>query len=164
MANRNRNYVYGNVVTKPVYKPDVVPQEIPREKEKTKPLSKKSTRNRKRERQMNAGYVAFLGIAAVVTLLVCVSYIRLQSSVTKGNTEISTMQTQLSNLREANNAKEGSVTASIDMNEVRDRAINELGMVYAVDGQIVEYNNPSADYVKQLEKIPEKGTLAKSDR
>ena len=36
-------------------------------------------------------------------------------------------------------------------------------MVYASPDQIVEYDDPATDYVKQYENIPEDGALAQSD-
>jgi hypothetical protein len=42
--------------------------------------------------------------------------------------------------------------------------INQLGMTYAAADQIVEYDNPASDYVKQYENIPENGVLAQSDK
>lgn len=41
------------------------------------------------------------------------------------------------------------------MEEVRRIAIQELGMKYAEEGQIVTYESESSDYVKQLAPIPE---------
>ena len=35
---------------------------------------------------------------------------------------------------------------------------------YATPDQIVEYDNPASDYVKQYENIPENGVLAQSDK
>ena len=53
---------------------------------------------------------------------------------------------------------------SVNLEEIRDKAQNELGMVYASPEQIVEYDNPATDYVKQYEDIPEDGVLAQSDK
>jgi len=50
----------------------------------------------------------------------------------------------------------------VNLETVRDRAMNEMGMVYAAQGTIVEYDSPEGDYVKQYNDIPESGVLAKS--
>ena len=47
---------------------------------------------------------------------------------------------------------------------IREKAINQLGMTYATPDQIMEYDNPASDYVKQYENIPENGVLAQSDK
>ena len=36
--------------------------------------------------------------------------------------------------------------------------------VYATSDQVIEYDSPSGDYVKQYEGIPEDGVLAQSDK
>ena len=53
---------------------------------------------------------------------------------------------------------------SVNLDEIREKAINQLGMTYATPDQIVEYDNPASDYVKQYENIPGKGVLAQSDK
>ena len=40
----------------------------------------------------------------------------------------------------------------------------QLGMTYASPDQIVEYDDPATDYVKQYDNIPESGVLAQSDK
>ena len=42
----------------------------------------------------------------------------------------------------------------IDMEHVKDVAMNELGMVYISKKQIITYNQQDSDYVRQYEKIP----------
>ena len=55
----------------------------------------------------------------------------------------------------------GKVPGEIN-EEVRKKA-NDLGMVYATSEQIMGYESPSSDSVKQYESIPENGVLAQSD-
>ena len=50
------------------------------------------------------------------------------------------------------------------LDEIRDRAQNQLGMVYASPEQIIKYDDPAADYVKQYEDIPEDGVIARSGK
>lgn len=156
-------YVYGNVVPKPAYSPDTPREDEEKKKKEQRQVSRTVRQNRRREKQMNAGYVVFLALASIITMIVCVSYIQVHSTVTKGTKTITSMQQELSDLKEANNAKESSVMNSINLEQVRDKAVNELGLVYAGDDQILEYENPNDSYVKQIEQIPEEGTLAKSE-
>lgn len=53
---------------------------------------------------------------------------------------------------------------SVNLEEIREKAQEGLGMVYATPDQVVGYQRPSADYVKQYENIPEDGVLAQSDK
>ncbi len=113
---------------------------------------------------MNSAYVIFLAVAAVMALIVCVNYVQLQSRITSRSKNITAMQEELAELREENNTKYNAVMDSVNLEEIRDKAQNELGMVYASPEQIVEYDNPATDYVKQYEDIPEDGVLAQSDK
>lgn len=153
-------YVYGNVVTKPSYEPG----RRVRDPERKKSASRQVKRNRRKALRMNPGYVMFLAVAAVLALVVCVNYVKLQSRITSHSKNIATMQEELADIKEDNNTRYNSVIDSVNLEEVRTRAQENLGMVYASPEQILEYNKPSADYVKQYEGIPKDGVLAQSDK
>ena len=74
------------------------------------------------------------------------------------------MQEELAALREENDTRYNAVMDAVDVEAVKKTAQEELGMVYASPDQVVEYESPSADYVKQYENIPEDGVLARSDK
>ena len=152
-------YVYGNVAVEvePGY------HEQSPEKPKKK-VSKQVLKNRKQALHMNSAYVIFLTVAAVMAVIVCVNYVKLQSRITDRSKNIRAMQKELANLKEENNAKFNAVMDSVNLDEIRDRAQNQLGMVYASPEQIVEYDNPATDYVKQFEEIPDDGVLAQSGK
>ncbi len=147
-------YVHGNVVTKPAYEPE-------RRKRK---VSSQVRRNRRKALYMSSGYVMFLAAAAVLALAVCVNYVMLQSRITTSSQEITALQEDLADLREENNTRYNSIMDSVNLDEVREKAQGSLGMSYASEDQVVEYESPSADYVKQYEDIPEDGVLAESDK
>lgn len=151
----NQMYVYGNVVTKPAYEPKRHVEE-PRRR-----TSHQVRRNRKKALQMSPGYVVFLAVAAIIALVVCVNYVQLQSRITSRSKNITAMQEELAQMREENNTRYNAVMDTVNLEEVREKA-EELGMVYATSSQVITYNSPSADYVKQYESIPEDGVLAQS--
>lgn len=153
-------YVYGNTVTKPEYEP----RRHVEEPEKRKRASRQVKKNRKNALHMSPGYVFFLSVAAVMALVVCVNHVQLQAKVTSRSKNITMMQEELASLKEENNTKYNVITDSVSLEEVRVKAETELGMVYATENQIVEYSNPSGDYVKQYEEIPESGVLASADK
>lgn len=154
-------YVYGNVAAEPALEPrrHAKSPERPR-----KNASRQVRKNRRQALHMNSAYVIFLTVAAVMALIVCVNYVQLQSRITSRSKNITAMQEELANLREENTTKYNAVMDSVNLDEIRDKAQNELGMVYASPEQIVEYDNPATDYVKQYEDIPEDGVLAQSDK
>lgn len=161
-SNRTRSqmYVYGNVVTKPAYEPE----RRTKEPERTGKTSRQVRKNRRKALHMSPGYVIFLAVAAILALIVCVNYVQIQSRLTSRSKAITAMQEELADMKEENNTKYNAVMDSVNLDEIRDKAQNELGMVYASSDQIVEYDNPASDYVKQYENIPEDGILAQSDK
>ena len=154
-------YVYGNVVTKPAYEPRRHEKSPERPEKRT---SRQVRRNRRQALRMSSAYVVFLTVAALMALIVCVNYVQLQSRITSRSKNITAMQEELADMKEENNTKYNAIMDSVNLDEIRDKAQTGLGMVYASPEQVVEYDNPATDYVKQYENIPEDGVLAQSDK
>ena len=154
-------YVYGNVVTKPAYEPRRHEKSPERPEKRT---SRQVRRNRRQALRMSSAYVVFLTVAALMALIVCVNYVQLQSRITSRSKNITAMQEELADMKEENNTKYNAIMDSVNLDEIRDKAQTDLGMVYASPQQVVEYDNPATDYVKQYENIPEDGVLAQSDK
>ncbi|MBQ8804670.1 MAG: hypothetical protein IJZ53_13660 [Tyzzerella sp.] len=149
-------YVHGNVVRKEqtVTK---VPAQQPKE------VSQRVRKNRSNALHMNKGYVAFLAVAAVVVLFACVQYLQLQSEITNRSKHITSLQQELADAKEANTTKYNVIMNSMNLEEVRDIAMNRLGMVYAAPEQIITYKSPTSNAIAQYEAIPKSGILASSD-
>lgn len=145
--NRDGYYVQGNTVRKL----DVT-REIRREPQKK--ISNRTRKNRDKARHMSAGYVLFLCVALVVTGFILVNYIGLQSDITNSVENISRLEKQLNDLKLANDEEYSRITSSVDLEEIKRIAIQELGMQYAEEGQIISFASESNDYVKQIEDIP----------
>ena len=152
-------YVYGNAVrqTEPI--PKKTPEARPKQ---PKQMSRQVSKNRHRAMSISPAYAAFLTAAAVCAVLVCMLYLNLQSEVVSRSENVTAMQEQLADMTEANNTAYNSAADSVNLDTVKERAMNEMGMVYASEGTVVEYESPSGEYVKQYSDIPESGVLAKS--
>lgn len=124
------------------------------EEEPKKRLSTAARKNRDRAVYMNLGYVTFLVAAMLVTAMVLINYIQLRSQITNNVAQISTLESQLNDLKLANDEEYSRITSSVDLEEIKRIAIGELGMSYAAEGQIVTYTNEGSDYVKQVAAIP----------
>jgi len=151
------SYVYGNTVRKDVtviQKPEKQPKEI----------SQRVRKNRTKALHMSRGYVVFLAIAASVALFACVQYLQLQSEITERSKSITSMQLELQNAKEENTTKYNAIVNSMNLEVIRDKAMNELGMVYAEAGQVIEYQNPANHLVTQFANIPESGIVASQEQ
>ncbi len=147
-------YVHGNVVRK-----EAIAAE-PQRQAPQKKVSQQVRRNRSKALHMNRGYVVFLTVASVVVLFACVQYLQLQSEITNRSKRIISLQQQLADAKEDNTTKYNVIMNSMNIEEIRDIAMNELGMVYAQDDQIVTYQSPTEGEITQYAAIPESGIVA----
>lgn len=140
-------YVDGNTVRKV--------QAVPKREQQTRTTVSQSTRkNREKALQMNMSYVLFLAVAAVITVAVCINYLKLQAQNTSYQKTVTTMGTQLSELKLENDSEYNRIISSVDLEHVKEVAMEELGMVYASEKQIYTYDSMQSDYVKQYQEIP----------
>lgn len=112
-------------------------------------------KNREKAKHMNFGYVAFLSLALVMTGFILINYIGLQSDITNSVKNISVLESRLNNIRLENDEEYIRITSNVDLEEVKRIAIQELGMQYAEEGQIITFASENSDYVKQMAEIPQ---------
>lgn len=148
-TRQNAYYVQGNTVRK--LQPVREKPERPRKK-----VNNSVRKNRERAKHMSAGYVLFLSAALVSAGIILVYYIGLQSDITNSVRHIAALERQLNDIKVANEEDYTRISSSVDLEEIRRIAIQELGMQYAKEGQIISFASESSDYVKQLAEIPKK--------
>ena len=68
---------------------------------------------------------------------------------------VAARELKLNQLKEDNDAYYSEVLTSVDLDEIRDKAINELGMQYATEDQIRYYTPGNNSYVRQYQDVPE---------
>lgn len=139
-------YVYGNAA----HKLNEVPQREDRQGRK----QKKKTLQKPLPNRMNFGYVLFLTIVTVVMFYVWSSYIQIQTEVDERLRNISSMEAQIESLKQTNDTEYARINSSIDLDEIRRIAIEELGMVYASREQVKNYEDTENEYMKQYEELP----------
>ena len=64
------------------------------------------------------------------------------------------LQSEVNDLRADNDARYKSITTSVDLNEVKKKAIKELGMSYPKEKQVVYYSIENNNYMDQYSDIP----------
>ena len=85
------------------------------------------------------------------------NYLRLQAGYTALQKQATGLESQLSELKLANDAEYNRIIAGVDMEHVKEVAMGRLGMVYASSDQIVLYDAADKDYVKQYREVPDNG-------
>ena len=126
-------------------------QELREEKLRKERLTE---RRRKYELRKNKILTGYMILAVALFCIMLVSYVSLQNSITTKMNHIAELQTQISEIKTDNNATESRIATSTNLEEIKDRAINELGMVYATSSQIVYYSVDGSDYMSQYHDIP----------
>ena len=103
---------------------------------------------------VNVLYMIFLAAASCMVLWSCVNYLQLQAETTSRVKHIASLETELEDLRKENNDNYTRIMTSVDLDHIRDVAINELGMVYAEPNQVILYDGGTDDYVRQNGSTP----------
>ena len=103
---------------------------------------------------VNVLYMIFLAAASCMVLWSCVNYLQLQAETTSRVKHIASLETELEDLRKENDDNYTRIMTSVDLDHIREVAINELGMVYAEPNQVILYDGGTDDYVRQNGSIP----------
>ena len=144
-----QTYVYGNTVRKINTMP-----EMPYEAAPKKRVSKQTRKAREKAFAMNIGYAMFFTAIMSLLLFGCIKYLQIQASVTSSMKHINAMESQISDLRADNDAEYNRVMMTENLEEIRRIAIEELGMVYASESQVVLFTGKDTDFVRQYEDVP----------
>ena len=145
---QERYEVWGNTVRKA----EAIPEERPRRKSG---VGRRAQRNRARAVQMSRGYVVFLAVVSVAALLMCVRYLKLKAEITTQTSEIASLESALNELKADNDALYNTVTASVDLEQIRKEAMDRLGMDYPNEDQIYQFDTSGNSYVRQYKDVPD---------
>ncbi len=135
------------------------------------PLSDRYTRERERqeerERQLRRKrhqqavaarkrkfYSFYLAVASIALVGLFVGYVNLTNSITTHRNNIASLEQDISDLKASNSATESRIASQSNLNDIKNQALNEMGMVYANQDQIVYYTMDNNDYMNQYNNIP----------
>ena len=125
------------------------------EEQKKKRRRNAARRNRERALHMSRGYVAFLSLCVAVVAFAAVALVQTQSQVTQRMEHIAALESQITDLKADNDARYKEIITSVDLDYIKDVAINELGMQYATEDQIIYYSVENDNFMDQYSDIPE---------
>ena len=121
--------------------------ELKRKKRIARKQQEKALRNSRR-------YVVFLTMGAIIFAGFAGFYIKIQSDITARMKTISKLESQIADLRAENDEAYKRISTAVDLDAIKEKAINELGMFYATEKQIVYYTVENDDYMNQYIEIP----------
>ncbi len=112
---------------------------------------------RKAGSSMTLGMLAIMSLALIPIGVTLAWYISLQAQVSAGVKQISKLESRYNTLKQENDEAYNRAYAN-DLEEIKRIAIQEYGMKYAEEGQIITYSDQGGhDYVHQSAEIPAVG-------
>lgn len=156
-------YTEGNTVRQMQAMPDSMPdyreERRRREQEEREAELRRKKRiarkNQEKALRTSRSYVMFLSMGAVIFAVFAGSYIKIQSDITARMRNISKLESQISDLKAENDEAYKRISTAVDLDVIKNTAINDLGMFYATSDQIVYYTVENEDYMNQYIEIPE---------
>ena len=134
MSRKRKAYpVIGNVAYKPIGK-----------QRKKKGITSYTYHKKKRVYQpLSIKYVLFLSFIVVIVVTACIEYLALKQRYTSQVNLNERLEAELLEKRRENDARLEYMKNSIDLNYVKDVAINKYGMHYPTEDQIIWYSKNS---------------------
>ena len=158
-ASGRNYYVDGNTVRRMEAVPDYRRERREREErereEQLRRRKRQVRRNQERQLRMSKSYVIFLTMAVIFGVFAG-TYIKIQSDMTARMNTISNLESQIADLKADNDEAYKRIRMSVDLDSVREKALNELGMSYAKESQIIYYTVDNDDFMNQYSEIPQK--------
>ena len=105
---------------------------------------------------MNRNFAVFLAVLGVVIVFSSINYLRLKTECTSKRSQIASLESELAELKEDNDAYESQVASNIDLERIRKIAIGRLGMRYPTNQQTETYTTEGGSYVRQYQDVTEK--------
>lgn len=111
-------------------------------------------RNREKNLVINRTYALFLAVCVILSVMAATVLIRTQASISTHLRNISAVESKLTDLKLDNDAKYKALNTSINLNEIKTRAMEELGMKYPTEDQVIYYSVESDNFMDQYRDIP----------
>ena len=174
---RTMQFVYGNTVKEMQASSPSRGEEVHRELEEKKRREQEERERRRREEEenqkrkrkrqatarmnparmlMSPGYLLFVAGALAVMAVVTVCYLQMRAELTRNTKQVAALESQLVELKSNNDSREQKLEASVDLESIRRKAMEELGMVYPSQGQIEYFEVKDSDYMNQYGEIPKR--------
>jgi cell division protein FtsL len=151
-----RYYVSGNTVREldsPERRARIASEREREEARRRKARRNAARRNRQRAMEMSRGYVVFLTVCVAAIAFMAAMYINVQSEMTSRMKSVASLQSKVIELQADNDARYKTLTSSVDLNHIKKVAMDELGMTYPKESQVIYYSIDNSNYMDQYEDI-----------
>lgn len=133
-----------------------VPQELPREYPEEQPFRRQRTAGqRARNAQITPRFLMGTVVLCAAMVAFVVGFLCSKEKITEQNRHIASLENQINDLKSDNDAYYNKVMASVDLEAIREAAMDRLGMKYAEESQIQYYDTDGSSYVRQYQEVPQ---------
>ncbi len=133
-----------------------VPQELPREYPEEQPVRRQRTAGRRaRNAQITPRFLIGTVVLCAAMVAFVVGFLCLKEKIIEQNRHIASLENQINDLKSDNDAYYNKVMASVDLEAIREAAMDRLGMKYAEESQIQYYDTDGSSYVRQYQEVPQ---------
>ncbi len=161
----NKNYIDGSTARKQSFVEQQAMEDysaVPERRRREIPARPRQVPTPRRQIHRQARYLSgiskaslfMLTIAIATTLYFCIEFLMLQHQVAKMEKDIVSMENQLNKTRNENNATFEQINMVYDLDYVYSIAVNELGMVYPNNNEVITFEAADDSYVRQYADIP----------
>ncbi len=154
MAKVKRYYIEGSAARE-INEPLPTREERRIEEQRRKERVRRE-RERRRAEAARRNRLSAMKAAAVTLVISSVFgfYLYLQNDINKNMKEVASVENRITEKKSDIASRRNAMASGMNLNNVRDIAANQLGMVYAGSDQIVYYSVDDTDYMTQYEDIP----------
>ena len=99
--------------------------------------------------------MSLLVVTMVITLCMCYNYLQVQGNIVQTKRDVTVLEQELNTLLSENAALEERLNGQVDWDVVYLTAVNEFGMVYPNNNEVVTYESTRNGHVIQYKDIPE---------
>ena len=144
-------YIRDNVVRKPRIEEDPY---IEHAHKRQGEINRERRKKQEFAQAMNRRYISFLLVSAILVFVAVSGYLTQIFKYNESKKNVQALESEVTDLKADNDETKGRLDTSINVEEIRRIAMEELGMVYAGQDQVVAYSYEESDYVRQYEDIP----------
>ena len=138
----------------PDYREEIKRRKAAEEEAERKRQKRIARQQQERALRANRRYLMFLTMGVAIFGVFAGAYINIQSDITARMKTISRLESQIADLKAENDEAYKRINTAIDLDAIKNTAIDELGMFYATKEQIVYYTVENDDYMNQYIEIP----------
>ncbi len=150
----NEYYQHGNTVRKQEQILAEPNYEIRVREEKRRKLLEQNARRRAHKRSLRTARLKLFSVSVCIFLIGAMLFcsVHLQNMIMESKKNIISLEDELEEINTINDAAKSRIDTAVNLNNIKARAVNEMGMIYAGGDNIVYYEIDNTDYMLKIKE------------